>query len=65
MPANISGNSLRSLGCSSFSRSSFLGGRQEILQFSMGGRNICFSVKQMNKMILSTVTRQSTKDIGA
>ncbi|HGY6344383.1 TPA: bfpT-regulated chaperone [Escherichia coli] len=65
MPANISGNSLRSLGCSSFSRSSFLGGRQEILQFSMGGENICFSVKQMNKMILSTVTRQSTKDIGA
>ncbi|EFC7755176.1 bfpT-regulated chaperone [Escherichia coli] len=65
MPANISGNSLRSLGCSSFSRSSFLGGRKEIMQFSMGERSICFSVKQMNKMILGTVTRQSTKDIGA
>lgn len=65
MPANISGNSIRSLGCSSFSRSSFLGGRKEIMQFSMGERSICFSVKQMNKMILGTVTRQSTKDIGA
>lgn len=65
MPANISGSSIRSLGCSSFSKSSFLGRRKEIMQFSMGERSICFSVNQMSKQILSTVTRQSTKDIGA
>ncbi|EOU6354886.1 bfpT-regulated chaperone [Escherichia coli] len=65
MPANISGNSVSSLGCSFFSRPSFLGGRKEILQFSMGERVITFSVNQMNKIILNTVTRQSTKDISA
>ncbi|WDC32344.1 bfpT-regulated chaperone (plasmid) [Escherichia albertii] len=64
MPANISGSALSSLGCSSFSRSSFWGAK-EILQFSMGGRTISFSVNQMNKMILKTVTRQSTKEIDA
>ncbi|WP_338894213.1 hypothetical protein [Escherichia coli] len=41
------------------------GGRKEILLFSMGERTIRFDLNQMNKHILKTVTRQSTKDIDA
>ena len=65
MPANISGNSISSLGCSSFRKSSILSKKDDILQYSMGSRTIRFSVGSMNKHILSTVTRQSTKDLSA
>ncbi|EHX8876603.1 bfpT-regulated chaperone [Escherichia coli] len=65
MPANISGSSISSLGCSSFRRSTLLGKKEDILQYSMGSRTIRFSVSDMNKHILSTVSRQSTKDLLA
>ena len=65
MPANISGNSISSLGCNSFRRSTLLGKKEDILQYSMGRRTIRFSVSDMNKHILSTVSRQSTKDLLA
>ncbi|EMZ6241402.1 bfpT-regulated chaperone [Escherichia coli] len=65
MPANISGSSISSLGCSSFRRSTLLGKKVDILQYSMGSRTIRFSVSDMNKHILSTVSRQSTKDLLA
>ncbi|CTW57463.1 bfpT-regulated chaperone [Escherichia coli] len=65
MPANISGSSISSLGCSSFRRSTILGKQEDILQYSMGSRTIRFSVGQMNKHILSTVTRQNTKELSA
>lgn len=65
MPANISGSSISSLGCSSFRKSSILGKKEDILQYSMGSRTIRFSVDQMNKHILNTVARQSTKDLLA
>ncbi|EOZ1284233.1 bfpT-regulated chaperone [Escherichia coli] len=42
-----------------------LSGGKEILLFSMGERTIRFDLNQMNKHILKTVTRQSTKDIDA
>lgn len=56
MPANISGSSISSLGCSSFRASSILGKKEDILQYSMGDRTIRLSVNQMNKHILSTVS---------
>lgn len=65
MPVNISESSFSSLGCSSFRRSSILGRRDDILQYTMGKRTICFSINHMNKQILSTVSRQSTKDFSA
>ncbi len=65
MPANISGSSISSLGCSSFRRSTILGNKEDILQYSMGSRTVRFSVNSINKHILSTVTRQSTKDLSA
>ncbi|EML8704664.1 bfpT-regulated chaperone [Escherichia coli] len=65
MPVNISESSFSSLGCSSFRRSSILGRRDDILQYTMGKRTICFSINHMNKQILSTVSRQSTKDLSA
>ncbi|ENT8855157.1 bfpT-regulated chaperone [Escherichia coli] len=65
MPANILGSSFSSLGCSSFRRLSIQGRRDDVLQYTMGKRTICFSINHMNKQILSTVSRQSTKDLSA
>lgn len=42
-----------------------MGKKEDILQYSMGSRTIRFSVSDMNKHILSTVSRQSTKDLLA
>lgn len=65
MPANISGSSFSSLGINFSRKSSCWGRTEEVLKCTMGGRSVSFSTDHMNKQILSTVSRQSTKDLLA
>ncbi|SVF56290.1 T3SS effector EspM [Escherichia coli] len=65
MPANISGTPFNSFGISFIQKQSCWRKSDDILRCSMGQRTIKLSTNTLNNRILTSVARQSTKDINA